>query len=306
MDPMQFQQFMKAFQDVTKALVDKGKGTASSSSSGSSSTSGAKISVKIPTYKGEPNENVVVWLRQVKNIFHAQGILDEGNMVHYAATGLEDAALHWFVNKVKDATTGPAFNTWAEFCKSLKESFQPPNYQHYLRTQLKNLRQTSTVQEYGMRFRNIIEQIDNMNELDKVSYFVDGLKGATRMEIAYQSPENFEEAWKLAIRFDTAMFGLGKPKTNYQGFSTFQGGKHQQSSRKGNYNNHSTPMELDYAGTSNYNSYKGNSKGNWKQPMKGNCHNCGKPGHYKRDCPNNNNNQQQQQLQQLQREGQGQ
>ena len=136
-------------------------------------------------------------------------------MIHYAATGLQDAALHWFVNKVKDSTMAPAFNTWKEFSKALKDAFQPPNYQHYLRTQLKSLRQISTVQEYGMRFRNIIEQIETMNELDKVSYFVDGLKATTRMEIAYRSPENFEDAWKMAISYDTAMYGFGKPKENY-------------------------------------------------------------------------------------------
>ncbi len=193
MDATQFATFMKAFQDTIKALApaDKGKGTSSSSSS---STSCPKISIKIPTYKGEPNENVVVWTRQVKNIFHAQNIKDEGTMIHYAATGLEDAALHWFVNKVKDtSTSGPAFSSWNNFSKALKEAFQPPNYQHYLRIQLKTLRQTSTVQEYGMRFRNIIEQIDTMNELNKVSYFVDGLKSVTSREVAYQAPVTFED-----------------------------------------------------------------------------------------------------------------
>src|SRR5436190_18569793 len=134
MDAAQFQTFMKAFNDTIKAL---GKGTASGSSSSSSpNVSAPRIAVKIPTFKGEPNENVVVWLRQVKNIFYAQGIKNEGPMIHYAATGLEDAALHWFVNKVKDAT-GPAFTDWANFSKALKDAFQPPNYQHYLRTQLK-------------------------------------------------------------------------------------------------------------------------------------------------------------------------
>ena len=98
MDAMQFQQFMKAFQDTMKAFatVDKGKGTASSSSSGSGSVSSPKISVKIPTFKGEPGENVELWLRQIKNIMYAQGVKDEGTMIHYAATGFKDAALHWF------------------------------------------------------------------------------------------------------------------------------------------------------------------------------------------------------------------
>jgi len=76
-----------------------------------------------------------------------------------------------------------------------------------------------------MRFRNIIEQIENINELDKVSYFVDGLKGATQKEVAYQAPVTFEEAWKLAIRFDVAMFGLGKPTGYHQDNYTLSRGK---------------------------------------------------------------------------------
>ena len=66
MNKEQFKEFMTAFQDTMKALtIDKGKApdTSSSSSSGSSSANIPKISIKIPTYKGESNENVVVWLR---------------------------------------------------------------------------------------------------------------------------------------------------------------------------------------------------------------------------------------------------
>ena len=121
-----------------------------------------------------------------------------------------------------------------------------------------------------MRFRNIIKQIDTMNELDKVSYFMDGLKMSTQREVAYQAPETFEDAWKLAIRFNTAMFGLGKPKGDQQGFRPFQGGRNQSSNRK--YHNHSTPMELNYAGSPSSSffssfsssSYQRNNKGNYK------------------------------------------
>jgi hypothetical protein len=123
---------------------------------------------------------------------------DEGQMIHYAATGFEGAALHWFVNKIKDTTT-PIFTSWDNFKKELKTAFQPPYYQQYLRTQLKNLRQTGDVQEYTSQFRNIVSQIDTMGPLDQVAYYIDGLKAATRMEVSYQAPEMLEDAWKLAI-----------------------------------------------------------------------------------------------------------
>ena len=139
-----------------------------------------------------------------------------------------------------------------------------------------------------MRFRNIIEQIDTMNELNKVSYFVNSLKMFTQREMAYQALETFEDAWKLAI-------GLGKPKEDQQGYRPFQGERNQSSNRK--YHNHSTPMELNYAGSPSSSSssfssssYQRNNKDNYKgQQIQGNCHNCGKTGHWKRECPQTNN-----------------
>ena len=83
----------------------------------------------------------------------------------------------------------------------MKETFQPASYQHILRSQLKTLRQTSTVQDYGMKFRNLIEQIDDMNELDKVSYFINGLKDVTKKEISYRAliHLNKHENWQLSL-----------------------------------------------------------------------------------------------------------
>ena len=46
--------------------------------------------------------------------------------------------------------------------------------------------------EYGMCFRNLIGQINEISKLDKVTYFVDELKQATKAEVNYQVPETFE------------------------------------------------------------------------------------------------------------------
>jgi len=49
---------MKAFKDSIKALAP-------------AKDAAPKLSIRIPTYRGEPNKNVDMWLRQVRNIFHA-------------------------------------------------------------------------------------------------------------------------------------------------------------------------------------------------------------------------------------------
>ena len=45
-----------------------------------------------------------------------------------------------------------------------------------------------------------------MSELDKVMHYVEGLKSATQQEVKYQAPQRLKDAWKLAVRYDTAMF----------------------------------------------------------------------------------------------------
>ena len=124
--------FANTMADVVKEIKKK-KGKSIASDSGSSSYTDAipKISLRIPIFKGEPGENVEVQLRQTKNIMRAQNMKDEGQMIHYAATGFEGVALNWFVNKIKDTTT-PIFMLWDDFKKELKTTFQLPYYQQYL------------------------------------------------------------------------------------------------------------------------------------------------------------------------------
>src|SRR6185369_9110412 len=86
-----------------------------------------KISVKIPTYKGEPKENVAAWLLQCQSIFQAQGMTGNQIRINYASTGLEGAALHWYINKVSAAGANNAFASWDDFERELKTAFQPPN-----------------------------------------------------------------------------------------------------------------------------------------------------------------------------------
>lgn len=126
-----------------------------------------KISVQIPSFKGEPGENVVAWLLQVMTIFAAQGIIDEQTKVHYASTGLKEGALHWYLSRTLANNGNPPFATINEFEPAIKAAFQPPNYQQYLRQQLKRTRQFGTVQEYTSRFQNIVGQIEGMGTLTR-------------------------------------------------------------------------------------------------------------------------------------------
>ena len=136
---------------------------------------------------------------QLGAIFNAQGITDYNTRINYASTALAEGALHWYLNRLMSNSGGIPWHNWDDFATEMKAAFQPPQYQQYLRDQLRRCHQTGSVQEYTTRFRNIMGQIEEMGELDKVNAFSDGLKLATRQEVKYQAPSTLEEAWKLAV-----------------------------------------------------------------------------------------------------------
>src|SRR6185369_12715898 len=217
------------------------------------------------------------WALQINSVFIAQSITDKRQQVAYAATALEDAALHWYLNQCQ-ANDGPApWDDWRVFVDALKQAFQPPHYQSYLRMEIQKLRQTSSVQDYTTKFQNLVEQIEDMGELDKVMHYVEGLKSATQQEVKYQTFQTLEDAWKLAVRYDTAMFSSNRSKNDKRYSDRRPGSNKRHEPRSTPRTDNAEPMELDAA-------ERFHKKGFKKSVPNGNCYNCGEPGHIARNC----------------------
>src|SRR5438128_1480421 len=60
------------------------------------------------------------------------------------------------------------------------------------------------------RIHNYMSQIKDMGELDQVNAFSNSLKLVIKQKVKYQVPATIEETWKLAVRYDIAMFGEEK------------------------------------------------------------------------------------------------
>jgi len=209
------------------------------------------------------------------------------------------------------------WNNWNAFKISVKNSFQPENYQIYLRDQLKRLRQNSSVHDYATQFRNLVGQIDGMHDLDQVSYFIDGLKSNIKMEIKYRNPDSLNNAIDIATRYNTALWGINKGNNfnssrHNKGSSNFNNNNNYNNCSRNRYNNNSGPelMDLDSMktnyqknkhGNNHNNSNRNNSHYNNNNNNNGNrfnnnnssnsqrsrvqCYNCKEYGHYSKNCP---------------------
>ena len=103
MNTEQFTQFMIGMTALVEGMTQQQQHlqTVTAETPKTPSTSTPRISVKLPVYKGEPKENILVWLLQIQNVFETQGIATKQAKIQYATTALEDGALHWYLNKVK-------------------------------------------------------------------------------------------------------------------------------------------------------------------------------------------------------------
>ena len=119
------------FQALIHALTTSLQGLAPATPGPTVTLAVPKISVKIPTYRAAPEENVMTWMLQCQNIFEAQDLKDEQVQIHYAATGFEGATLHWYLNRVqaaKDTGQAVVFANWNTFATALHTSFQPRTF----------------------------------------------------------------------------------------------------------------------------------------------------------------------------------
>ena len=95
-------------------------------------TPAPRLNVKLPTYRGDPEENIYIWCLQLGSIFNAQGIDDATTQINYASTALEGGALHWYLNQCQAKQNKVPYSTWDDFVMAMKAAFQLPHYQQYL------------------------------------------------------------------------------------------------------------------------------------------------------------------------------
>jgi hypothetical protein len=130
-----------------------------------------------------------------------------------------DSSLH--VDIISGFLTGPAdtwFHRWFNvqtmptgelLLKDLVAHFCPANISQEARRKISLLKQRSSVEDFSRRFRDIMEEIENIDEGEAKTYYVNGLKDTVKKEVLLKDLNgtmSLDEIDQIAIQIDSIVF----------------------------------------------------------------------------------------------------
>ena len=129
-----------------------------------------------------------------------------------------DSALQWYHRIIQEHGS----ISYEDLEAGLREMFLPHNHQELLRGKLDSVKQRGRLDEYINEFMNVMNQITEMSELDKVHAFKRGLAYKTKAEVGYLAPKTLKSAIEMAQGFDSNFFGnMGWTKNHARNESHF-------------------------------------------------------------------------------------
>ena len=143
------------------------------------------------------------WLRQMNQYFTVTRTAEELR-VELAANFLIDAASAWF--EVHHAEL--VLKTWSEFCEAICAHFAPLSSHEAARQKLWHTRQHRTVSEYIRDYMEVVLDIPDISESEKLDRFVHNLLPSVRRHVALKHPRTFAEACREAELFDRTEFSM--------------------------------------------------------------------------------------------------
>ena len=167
---------------------------------------------KPSTFQGKRDEFAVrTWLFQVQQYLSLVQVenavnLDDQTKISFVSSFLTGTAAAWWYTLVASNT---APNTWEGFEAAIGQEFIPFDSVQRSRNKLRQLTQKTSVSSYLSEFRNIVLTIPNMNEVEKVDRFCQGLKPQIRLEVMKAGAQTMNDASKIALNVDSALFGAG-------------------------------------------------------------------------------------------------
>ena len=242
------------------------------------------------TYDGSAStlQGFLTQLRAYHMYFPTQFNTDELKVRH-ATSFLKSKALQWFEPIMRDYVNNPpdqrkvetrtVYANYLTFEKELKDAFGLMDEKRAAEMAIQKLKQTTSTSSYAAEYRNLASRLEWGEQAHMAGYY-SGLKDEVKDALVgvRPAPKTFNELVALTVEIDDRQFERRKEKSLNRKGATYtpdwkkknnqanQGKKRYQSTAHGT---HSGPMEL------------GVIKRDKKDVT---CFNCGKKGHYKREC----------------------
>lgn len=163
----------------------------------------SKLKLPIPDkYDGSSQAGAVDnFVFKNEQYFLGMGISSD-KQVYFASGLLSGAAATWWRFTCL-ATQDESLYDWEIFKEQLLARFQPVNSARHARDQLAGLVQNGSVRAYATKMQELALQIPDINEGELNDRFIRGLKRRTQEAVVMREPGTFDEAVKLADRYDS-------------------------------------------------------------------------------------------------------
>lgn len=179
---------------------------------------------KPEVYDGKRDFLVVnTWLYKVEQylvlvqLSNPAAPLTDANRITYASTFLTGTAAVWWYTVVQ-ANLAPT--TWDTFKAAVVSEFVPEDHVRRARDKLRKMRQTTSVSKYLSDFRNVVLTIPGITDGEKWDKFCAGLKYEVRLEVMKSAVTDFDEAAKVALRVDSAIWSAFRGQSQKSGGSS--------------------------------------------------------------------------------------
>ncbi|XP_059456454.1 uncharacterized protein LOC132186493 [Corylus avellana] len=147
------------------------------------------VRIEFPKFDGiDPSG----WIYKANKFFHVHNTSDYQKFL-LASIHMEGKALVWF----QDMEMSGCLHNWTVLTQALLERFGPSGYDDPMEA-LSKLKQTTSVDDYKERFEALSNRVRGIDDHNRVSCFLGGLKDEIRLPVRMFKPQSLLAAYGLA------------------------------------------------------------------------------------------------------------